>query len=462
MVHAVRSADVVVVGAGFAGLAAAVRLADAGVRVVVVEQGPRLGGRASAFTDKGSGERVDNGQHVLFGCYRHTYSFLRQLGTEHLAPLQPRLTLAMLARDGQRHDLVCPDLRPPFHLLAGLLRWPALSVGDRVRALRIGPVIARARRAGAAAVAAAVPPGLTVEDWLTGIGQSVRARAWIWHPLTLAALNQSPHTAAAAPFVRVLAELFGPRAEDAAVGLARVPLDELYAEPARRFIEARGGAVLVGEAARIEWAAPDTITGVRTQHGVIATRQVVSAVPWFAFHSLWEAALPPVLQDIATHAAAMQSVPIVTVNLWLDGPAIDTPFVGLVDGPMHWVFDKAQIWGGVATHLALVTSGAAQLAATDNVAATQQAMDHLRAALPAMRARTLLRSVVVREQRATFSLAPGAPPRPSTRTSMAGFYLAGDWTETGLPATIEGAVQSGHRAADAVLASRSEPDCRRQ
>ena len=453
MTHPAASADVVVIGAGCAGLAAAARLAEAGARVIVLEQAPRLGGRASAFTDKGTGERVDNGQHVLFGCYRHTYEFLRRIGTDSLAPLQSRLSLTMADARGHRHQLVCPDVPPPWHLLAGLLRWSALPVADRLRALRVGPTIQRARRQGASAVAAHLPPGQTVEAWLRSIGQSKHLCEWLWHPLTLAALNQSPDVAAAAPFVRVVAELFGRDPQASAIGLARVPLDELYAEPARRFVEARGGAVYLQEAGIVERDRSGAVAGVCTNRGSIATRAVVGAVPWFAFRSLWHGDIPPPLSDVAANADRMGSSPIVTINLWLDGPAMDVPFMGLVDGPVHWVFDKARICDEGANHLALVTSGADVLAASDNAEVTAQAFGHLCAAVPEAARRRILRSVVVRERRATFSLAPGGPPRPSGRTSLPGFVLAGDWTDTGLPATIEGAVLSGHRAAGLVLAT---------
>ena len=343
-----------------------------------------------------------------------------------------------------------PELPPPWHLLSGVARWRALSWADRWSAWPVLGAIARARRVGPARLAEEIDPALTVSRWLDACGQSQRLRDWLWHPLTLAALNQSADVAAAAPFVRVLGELFGPRGEDAAVGLSTVPLDELYAEPARRFIEARGGCVRVGESASVVLRGSGEVAGVRTPEGAINAPTVVSAVPWFAFDSIWDEAVPTPLAAIATNARAMQPSPIVTVNLWLDGPVLDVPFVGLVDGPVHWVFDKRQITGGRVDHLALVTSGADALASEDNTAATDVAWKALCRALPAARGRRLVRSVVVRERRATFSLAPGGPPRPSTATYLAGFYLAGDWTDTGLPATIEGAVQSGHRAAAAI------------
>src|SRR5262245_13285045 len=264
--------DVVVIGAGCAGLSAAVRLADAGRRVVVVEEAPRLGGRATAFVDRETGERVDNGQHVLFGCYHETYAFLDRLGTRALAPLQQRLSVTMADGAGRRFTLTCPSWRPPFHLIAGVLRWNALSLGDRLTSVRLGSLLRDVRRRGAAAVAADVPPRDTVSSWLAAHGQSPRLREWLWYPLAVAALNQDPAVAAAAPFVRVLGELFGPGHEDAAIGLASVPLDELYALPSQRYVEARGGRVLTKSPARIRLDANGRVSQVETGTALITTK----------------------------------------------------------------------------------------------------------------------------------------------------------------------------------------------
>ena len=170
-------------------------------------------------------------------------------------------------------------------------------------------------------------------------------------------------------------------------------------------------------------------------------------MPWHAFARIWPGDVPAALLAVATNAALMASSPIVTVNLWFDGPVMRERFVGLVGGPMHWVFDKSAIFGDGAGHLSIVSSGADAIARLDNAELTRLATQQIAQALPEAATRRLVRSVVVREQRATFSLEPGAPPRPATRTPIPGFYLAGDWTDTGLPATIEGAVVSGHRAA---------------
>jgi zeta-carotene desaturase len=442
--------DVVVIGAGFAGLSAAVRLVDRGLRVVVVEEAPRLGGRATSFADRETGERVDNGQHVLFGCYRETYDFLRRLGAERLAPLQSRLCVTMADGRGRAFELACPRLPPPWHLIGGVLSWQALPLRDRLSAFGLRSWLSAARRDGAVSAAARVPSSMTVSEWLGAHGQSTALCRWLWNPLAVAALNQSPDVAAAAPFARVLGELFGPRVEDSSIAVPTVPLDELFAAPAVRIIEQHGGRVLTRTPARVLLGGNGALRGVNAGKEDIEAKAVISAVPWHALRSLWTGGVPGELSAHVEAAERMASSPIVTVNLWFDGPVTEGRFVGLVDGPMHWVFDKSAIFGEQAGHLSVVASGAEDIARLGNVEIAQLAVAQLKRGLPLARSRKLLRSVVVREHRATFSLAPGGPPRPETRTPLKGFFLAGDWTDTGLPGTIEGAVLSGHRAAKAV------------
>jgi hypothetical protein len=185
---------------------------------------------------------------------------------------------------------------------------------------------------------------------------------------------------------------------------------------------------------------------------MVQARAVVSAVPWHSLGRIWTAGVPPALAVTVADAERMLNSSIVTVNLWFDRPVLSSRFVGFAAGRMHWAFDKSAIFGTGAGHLSVVSSGADDLLRAGNEALTDIAVrDQLAAVLPEVRSARLLRSVVVREPRATFSLAPGGPRRPGTATSLPGFYLAGDWTDTGLPATIESAVISGHKAADAVL-----------
>jgi zeta-carotene desaturase len=169
-------------------------------------------------------------------------------------------------------------------------------------------------------------------------------------------------------------------------------------------------------------------------------------VPWFALAETIVGEVGPIAPVLAAARQAAAS-PIVTVNLWFDRDVLPGPFVGLPGRTFQWAFDKRQVFGDSAAHLSLVSSGAAGVVAESNERLAAVACDELSAALPAARSARLLRSLVVRERRATFSLSPGQPARPEARTPVDGLLLAGDWTETGLPATIEGAVVSGHRAA---------------
>jgi squalene-associated FAD-dependent desaturase len=443
--------DAIVIGAGFAGLSAAVRLARHGAHVLVLEARSRLGGRATAFNDRETGELVDNGQHVLLGCYRETLTFLEHIGARENVSFQSALGVTMVDRDGVRSRLDLPSLPPPLHLIAGVFDWPALAWKDRLAILRMRTPIRIARRAlepGAHAIAAS--PGESVENWLIRNGQTARLREMLWDPLALAALNQQPSHAAAPAFARVLAEMFGPDPKAAAIGIPRRPLDAMYAEPARAFLEQRGGAVKAGAPAKIALQG-DRLLNVSSGADRFEAPIVVSAVPWFAFADLFDGNHEPI-RSIMTHAREMQSSPIVTVNLWLDAPIFDEPFVGLPGRDMQWVFDKRQAFGPSASHLSFVSSGAAAVANRPNDQLIAAAHEQLLNAFPRARSARVLRATVIREPRATFSLAPGQPPRPATVTAVRSLYLAGDWIDTGLPATIESAVRSGHLAGDAALA----------
>jgi len=445
--------DVIVVGGGFAGLSAAVRLSRDGARVLVLEARSRLGGRATAFTDRETGELVDNGQHVLLGCYTETFAFLQEIGAIENVRVQPQLAITMIERSGRRSRLECPDLPPPLHLLAGVLDWDALAWRDRLSVLKMRGPLRLARRALTSdSHTLAASPGETVEQWLIRNGQTNRIRELLWDPLALAALNQPPVQAAAPPFARVLAQMFGDDPRAAAIALPIKPLHLMYAEPAREYIERRGGRVALGTTATVRFpgAGPPTVHG---GGGVWEPAAVIAAVPWRVLSDLIVES-PPALGVVLANAKKMDACPIVTVNLWFDRPVLDEPFVGLPGRVMQWVFDKRAVFGADerrTSHLSLVSSGASAVLRLDNDALVAMAHGELLDALPAARAARLNRATVIREPNATFSLAPGQPPRPDTATPVPHLFLAGDWLATGLPATIESAVRSGHAAADAAI-----------
>ena len=272
--------DVIVVGGGFAGLSAATALAERGARVLVVEARPTLGGRATAFTDPATGERVDNGQHVLFGCYHETFRFLRRIGAEGNVRVQHRLALDMIDRAGRWSRLACPALPSPLHLLAGVMTWNALGWRDRLAALkmRIGAVGRSGRRPYSRAT--------TVRQWLVEHGQTPRLIEMLWEPLAVAALNQPIDQAAAAAFAAVLRPMFGRNPRNAALALPSRPLDEMYAHPARAYIEERGGEVRV--------SSPATIRGhhVLIRNERLTAAAIICAVPWHALSDSCPSAPP--------------------------------------------------------------------------------------------------------------------------------------------------------------------------
>jgi len=397
--------DVVVIGAGFAGLSAAVRAVQRGARVLVLESRRRLGGRATAFHDRETGEVVDNGQHVLTGAYIETFAFLDAIGVRDHLRLQPGLAVTMVDRAGRRTRLECPNLPPPLHLVAGVFEWEALGWRDRLSVLRMAAPLRLARRAlqsGSTMIAAS--PGETVTNWLIRNGQTARIREMLWEPLALAALNQSPDVAAAPVFARVLAEMFGPDPRGAAIALPTRPLHEMYAEPARTYLEARGGTVRTGATATVHLDGGRAIVASGDERWTPDV--VIAAVPWFALPTLFSGDVAPLAETIR-HARATATSPIVTVNLWFDRPILDEPFVGLPGRRMQWVFDKRFVFGDSASHLSLVSSGASSIVEMTNAQLIAAAHAELGSAFPVCREARLLRGAVIREPHATFSLAPG-------------------------------------------------------
>ena len=438
------SLDAIVIGGGCAGFAAATALVESGARVLVLEARPGLGGRATAFTDPATGERVDNGQHILMGCYTETLALLDRIGAADRVRWQTGLKLTMIDRAGHQSVLALPALPSPLHFLAGVLAWDALNWSERLSVLRIGAMINPSRNNPAKAGRSTAGPE-TVRQWLARNGQAPRLCELFWEPLALAALNQSIDQAEASNFMRVLERVFGPDPAAAALVLPAVPLDEMYAEPARDWLLDRGSEVRVNAPAKVAIDG-QRVRGVRVRDEMIEAPLVISTVPWHSFHALFDA-VPAGLEQTVANATALASLPIVTVNLWFDSAVMQEPLVGLPGRNFQWIFDRRAIVGGDASHLSMISSGAEAIVSQTNEALTMMALVEVREALPAARSAKLRKSLAVREKRSTFSLAPDAPPRPGTQTSIDGFLLAGDWIETGLPATIESAVMSGHTAA---------------
>jgi len=287
----------------------------------------------------------------------------------------------------------------------------------------------------------------TVREWLVRHRQTPRLIELLWEPLAVAALNQHIDQASGAIFAGVLSRMFTRDRRDSALGLPLKALDELYAIPAREYVERAGGTVVVNAPARV--VCGERLT-VRVREEEMTARAVICATAWYSLQSVFPDR-PAALAEVIDAAESTAASPIVTVNLWFDRPVTSSMFVGLPGRAMQWVFDKRLLFGEASSHLSLVSSGADALVGRGNQELIDLAVGELTAALPDARGAVLRRAVVVREKRATFSVAPGQPKRPPVETAIPGLFLASDWIDTGLPATIESAVVSGHRAAAAAM-----------
>lgn len=441
----------VVIGGGLSGISAAIRLAERGMQVTLLEARPRLGGATYSFTRALRGAReeivVDTGQHVLLRCYTAYRQLLRRLGTEQHVRIQERFAVPVLAPGGKRHALRRSGLPAPAHLAGALLQYGALNRTDRIRAARAAMALRRLD---------ADDPALDARSfgwWLRDHGQTPATITRLWEPFAIAALNVTPDVASLALAVRVFRSGLLDAATAGDIGIPGVPLSTLHGEAAASTLASLGASVHTG--VRVRAIEPDPAGfEVASDSGRHTADQVVLAVPHGQAADLVPAAAAPERdrwQKLGTS-------PIVNVHLLFAEPVTDLDFFAAIDSRIPWAFDRTAPSGlSDGQYLACSLSAADAELARPTRELIGQARDALGELLPPSRGAELRDAFVTREPRATFRGGPGsAELRPSTRTRLPGLVLAGAWTATGWPDTMEGACRSGMSAADAVLAGTHE------
>ncbi len=430
--------DVIVIGGGAAGLAAGTALAENGARVLLLEGRPRLGGRAYSFRDPETGDPVDNGQHMFMGCYHQTLKLLDRIGTRHLLDFQKNLEINFVEAGGRMSCFRCPPLPAPLHLLGATMRFSALSVEDKWRILTMGRELAKARPENNF-------ENESVDALLTRWNQTPRTRSALWDVITLGTLNTDPRRATADIFVRVLKEIFMSSRTDSQIAFSKVGLSDLYADPAGDYIRSHGGEVRLECPVESLEIKNHSVEGITLRSGEkLDAETVVLAVPQYV--------IPRILpkdwagSDFFRGTASLQSSPILGLNMWLEEEITPLPFVGMLGTNYQWLFNRPRFLGEPCQHISLVISACPNLAGASREELESLAIEELKALFG--REVKPKRTLLIKEKRATLLHEVGTSAlRPPHRTPIRNLLLAGDWTDTGLPCTVEGAVLSGHRCA---------------
>ncbi len=441
---------VAIAGGGLAGLAAGCVLAEAGFRVTLFERRPYLGGRASSYQHPGTGEIVDNCQHVLLGCCTNLVDFYRRAGVQDKIRWYEKLTF--LEPGGRASEIAPSALPAPLHTVPAFLRADCLSFRDKMAISR--------------AMAALVPStpadrGQSFLDWLKAHGQTERAIERFWKTILVSALNEDLDQVSVPYAAQVVRESFLKSPAAGRMGIPTVPLTDLYST-AGDYIRARGGDIQfrasVESFQTVPFAVNVTANGEEQKFDYL-----VLAGPFDVLGRMLPDA--PSAAPLAAALGQFSTSPITGIHLWFDREISDLDHAVLLDRTIQWMFHKSRLIeirenqalenrareNGGGSYVELVVSSSKTLVEKSKTEIVDLAVKELLEFFPAAREANLLKSTVIKEVNATYSPRPGIDRhRPKPETAWPRVFLAGDWTATGWPATMEGAVRSGYLAAEAV------------
>jgi len=441
-----------VIGGGLAGLSSAVALAEAGFRVEILEKRPHLGGRAASYLLP-DGSHIDNCQHLTLGCCTNLEDFYRRTGVQNRIRYYDRLHF--LDRERRASALKSSWLPAPFHLAPSFAFFSGLDLADKRGIARV--MLEIVRSGGEPADAREI----TMLEWLERRRQSTRAIELFWRTVLVSTLDEELDRAEARYGIDVFWKGFLANRRGYRLGIPTVPLGELYGG-CRGALERAGGRIRTRASARAMRIAEGRIAGVRLDDGTELTADIyLAAVPHDALLEL----LPEELREREPAFAGLRELrvsPITGVHFWFDRVVLGRPFLVLLGMTVQWIFNKSELWsaggqGGLGErepgqYLQLVISASYGLVERSRQEIIELCLGELKEVLPQSREARLVKATVVKETAATFSPAPGVDRwRPAQRTSLPNLFLAGDWTKTGWPATMEGAVRSGYLAAEEIL-----------
>ena len=430
-----QNQKIAIIGAGVSGLALAVALVERGFRdLTIFEARKAAGGRTRSYVDPTTGDVLDNGQHLLLGCYGSTLKYLKSIGSDHLLHRSP---LLIHYHEGGRAVPAILQLasksRPPINLLGGLWSSKLLTKGEKIAATWLGLVIE--------ASSAKQNEGITCEALFRKLHQPSELIKKLWAPIVLATINAPIEQASAALFVNVLREAFLSGRDVSDLLIPSVGLSELLIDPAIRMLEKNGVVVRLS-------------TPVRAIENDEAHFKIITDNTTENFDQVIYCGQSPELlpSEVRASIPAYDYSPIVNAYFWLDREIFSAPIHSFLGTTLQWAFPRPSV--RFPQRLALTVSAADELVDHTNEEIRHILWTDLCTAIPAARLARLLHFQIIREKRATPLLTPMIQSkRPGTITSIPGFWLAGDIVQNGLPATIEGAVRNGQAAANAVGAT---------
>ena len=419
-----------IIGGGIAGLTAASILSSKKISVTLIESSPKLGGRTYSFMDEVSGEIIDNGQHIMMGCYKETLSFLRLIGADKNFIYQNKLEVDFIDYGFKKYKLHASNLFYPFNLLAGFFNYNAFTIRDKIKFLKFIaklPFVSKKRLSN-----------ISVKQWLKDENQSEKLIKSFWEILCVGSLNSNLEKASAQIFADVLKQIFFTGNFSSTIILPKLGLSESIIDPAFRFIKGNGGEIIHSDKIKQFVVNGNKIVHLISNKNTYSDYDfIISAIP---LHSL-EKIMPKKDLDIKADLAYST---IVNVHIWLNENPLKENFYALINSPVHWIFNKGN-------RVNIVISDADDLADKPKEEIFELVISELKN-YAGIRRSFVDNYRVIKEKRATFIPTKySLSKRPRSKTLIKNLFLAGDWIDTGLPSTIESAAKSGRMAAELVV-----------